>query len=82
MFIQLVAYLVLSILFGYATASGTKHQLVRLFDVWFIGPFLVLIGFLPHFAHLDFNRMLLVILGGSTIGYNYRNYQLLSSNGS
>jgi len=49
-----------------------KSQEVRLWDVFFIGPYLVWIALKGRVSTLD--KIVLGLLGGATIVYNYRNY--------
>ena len=50
-----------------------KSQEVRLWDVFFIGPFLLYLGWKGKLSDLD--KMILTTLGGLTILYNWMNYQ-------
>lgn len=51
-----------------------KSQEVRLWDVLFIGPFLLWIAFKGSVTPLD--AIILGLLGALTIGYNLYNYNL------
>lgn len=50
-----------------------KSQEVRLWDVFFIGPFLLYLAWKGKLSDLD--KMILTVLGGLTILYNWMNYQ-------
>lgn len=50
-----------------------KTQLIRLIDVFLIGPFLIHGGLRPR--HLTRNeKMLLALIGAATVLYNLKNY--------
>jgi len=49
-----------------------KSQDVRLWDVFFIGPYLIYIAWKGSVSPLD--KIILGFLGGATIAYNWYNY--------
>lgn len=68
---KLAAVVLLSFWLGWMSTSGTKSQLVRLFDVFVFGPVLIWAGRRLQ-STLDW---FLVVFGASTMGYNWRNYR-------
>lgn len=51
-----------------------KSQIIRLYDVLFIGPFLLYAAYKYRNQLSDFDKITLSILGIATIGYNLNNY--------
>lgn len=73
-FLILLIFFLAALVVGWASTSGSKSQWVRLLDIFAYGPFLVYIASDPEITrHLPI-QILLVLLGGTTITYNLRNY--------
>lgn len=58
-------------LLGWYSTTGIKTQIVRLVDVFFYGPILIYIGMRTK---ENWEKIILYLLGASTITYNLRNY--------
>lgn len=52
--------------------ENSKTQEIRLIDVFFIGPYLVYLAWKGNVTVLD--KVVLGIIGGSTLFYNLRNF--------
>lgn len=65
--------LLAGLLLGWVT-TGQKTQMVRLVDVFAIGPILILAGFYEHASSYLFLRAVLIFIGAGTITYNLKNY--------
>jgi hypothetical protein len=67
--------ILISILIGYYSSTGIKSQLVRLVDIFIYGPVLIYVGIqlTDNYNRPDMGS-LLILFGGTTIGYNLRNY--------
>ena len=76
---ELILFIILSLLVGYNSTSGTKTQLVRLADILIFGPTLIYIGYILYYtSNIQYNKILALItifFGATTISYNYRNYK-------
>lgn len=60
---------------GWILAPGrSKAQWVRLLDVFVYGPFLLAIAFWPALAAAPWASILLIIIGATTVTYNWRNW--------
>jgi hypothetical protein len=73
---------------GYITTTGTKSQVIRLVDIFIIGPLMIYLGYVGFlssesmFMHssiinVNVGKLLylgLIFFGGTTITYNARNY--------
>lgn len=79
-----------SLIMGYITTTGTKSQIIRLVDIFIIGPLMIYLGYIGYltpesiFMHSNISiinisiiKLLylgLIFFGGTTITYNARNY--------
>jgi hypothetical protein len=60
---------------GWTTANGeSKTQFVRLLDVFIYGPLLIYIGFDKSNNLNEIIRIVLLLMGATTISYNARNF--------
>lgn len=66
------AVAVISGIVGWLVAKGHKSQMVRLIDVFAIGPILLLIGF--KYCSNPLLAYAAIVIGASTIAYNLKNY--------
>jgi hypothetical protein len=56
---------------GWYSTGGQKSQWVRLGDVFLFGPFLIWLGLREKILWI---KVVLIILGTTTIAYNLRNF--------
>lgn len=54
--------------------TGQKTQMVRLVDIFAIGPILIFAGFRDRMSSYRILRALLIFIGAGTITYNLKNY--------
>ena len=72
--------IIFSLVMGYITTTGTKSQVIRLIDIFIIGPLMIYLGYTAYLANtsaLWYTKLLylgLIFFGGTTITYNARNY--------
>ena len=69
--------ILIGLLVGYISTTGTKSQNVRLFDIFFIGPLMIYLGKYGYEKNeelISFWYLVLIFLGSTTITYNLRNY--------
>ncbi len=66
-----IILIITSLAIGWITTSGAKSQNVRLIDIFIYGPLLIYIGLNQPDM---FSKCVLIIFGGTTIGYNFKNY--------
>ena len=74
--------IIFSLVMGYITTTGTKSQVIRLIDIFIIGPLMIYLGYTSYLANtsvLGYSSAKLLYLGliffgGTTITYNARNY--------
>lgn len=67
----LILILLLGLLLGWLSTSGSKTQWIRLADVFIYGPLLILAGF---WMPVWWMSLILVFIGASTMAYNFHNY--------
>lgn len=67
----IVALIIFSLLLGWVSTTGAKTQFVRLIDVFVYGPFLIYTSTLVDNVLIKSG---LIIMGGTTISYNLKNY--------
>nr|QBK86139.1 MAG: hypothetical protein LCMAC101_07340 [Marseillevirus LCMAC101] len=68
----LIALLIIvSLAVGWYSTRGYKSQWVRLGDVIFFGPFLIWLGLREEVLWI---KLVLIILGTTTLAYNLRNF--------
>jgi len=65
-----VFYVILGLVVGWSTTVGVKSQLVRLMDVFILGPLLIWVGWKSE-TIVDY---FLVFIGAATMAYNYKNW--------
>ena len=84
----LVVLVVLGLVLGYITTTGTKSQWIRLIDIFVIGPMMIYLGYYvltseKPFAQsviicsikmIDVCAIAIIFFGATTITYNLRNY--------
>ncbi len=71
---HLFAYIILIIIglvVGFITTKGVKSQWIRLIDIFVYGPFLIFLG---TKIKLVWVKVILILMGATTISYNLRNY--------
>lgn len=75
-FTILYIFIIFGLFIGYFSSDGIKTQNVRLVDIFLYGPILIWIAFtqIKDSSYSNFIRILLIILGTTTIAYNYKNY--------
>lgn len=70
--------IILSILFSiigwFLANKDSKTQYVRLFDIFFYGPYLTYLAFQTDYIFSTFEKIFILFLGITTITYNGRNY--------
>ena len=74
--------IIFSLVMGYITTTGTKSQVIRLIDIFIIGPLMIYLGYTAYLANTSAlwyssTKLLylgLIFFGGTTITYNARNY--------
>jgi hypothetical protein len=74
--------IIFSLVVGYITTTGTKSQLIRLIDIFIIGPLMIYLGYTTYLENssllgYNYTKLLylgLIFFGGTTITYNARNY--------
>ena len=72
-----LAVLLIALVLGYFSTTGTKSQTIRIIDILVIGPLMFYLGYLGFVGVISSNKWLYVILmffGGTTITYNLYNY--------
>jgi len=74
----IIIILVISLLIGWITATGSKGQWMRLIDVFIYGPFLIYAGIKIKEEWLG---VILLIFGATTMAYNLNNYIILRHDG-
>ena len=77
--ILVILLVAISLFTGYISADGIKSQNIRLLDVFFIGPVMIYCGFKGYKLTNQLVFLILVFLGGSTISYNLRNYNIIGN---
>lgn len=74
-----ILFIFLGLLIGYYSTSGSKTQLIRLVDIFLIGPLMIYIGII-NFERLEniqkIISLVLIFFGASTITFNLKNYIL------
>jgi len=75
---------ILGLVLGYLTTTGTKSQLIRLIDILVIGPLMIYLGWFVLSSHNHHTSPalgiphitagILIFFGATTITYNFRNY--------
>lgn len=70
--IEIIALLA-GFLLGWLT-TGQKSQMIRLVDIFAIGPLLIFTGFFDHTSSYRILRAILIFMGAGTITYNLKNY--------
>ena len=70
----IVLLILLALFTGYYSATGTKSQMIRIVDVFIIGPIMIYLGIRGYNLTGSLLYLVLVFLGASTISYNLRNY--------
>ncbi len=66
--------ILIGLLIGFISTTGSKSQNVRIMDIFLIGPIMIYLGF-DGFSHTQNKlNLLLIFFGSSTITYNLRNY--------
>jgi hypothetical protein len=75
---RLYTYLIiiLGLILGYITTTGTKSQWIRLIDIFIIGPLMIYIGYKYNTSGLidTIAKIVLIFFGSTTITYNARNF--------
>ena len=69
-----IALILIFFAIGWTSATGVKHQIVRLGDVFIYGPALIWIAFVYNGQGEAWVPYFLLFLGVTTISYNLRNY--------
>ena len=69
--VHIIFLIIFFILIGWFSTTGIKSQIVRLGDIFLYGPFLIWIStqIEPLWA-----KIILILIGSTTISYNARNY--------
>lgn len=80
--IEIILIILIALFTGYYTATGTKSQIIRLIDVFFIGPLMIDIGIRGYESSKSFIYLVLIFLGASTTSYNLRNYIIINESNS
>lgn len=78
-FVYFIVFIFVGLILGIISTTGIKSQFVRLMDVFFLGPIMIIGGGLLLFQNppnlgLIFVSIVLIVLGASTISYNLKNY--------
>jgi len=71
----IVLLIIISFMFGWYSTGGQKSQWVRLGDIFLFGPFLIWVGLRENIPWI---KLVLIILGTTTIAYNLRNFIALN----
>lgn len=58
---------------GWMSTTGSKSQYVRLGDIFIFGPIIIYAGL--QVEDNDLLSIILIIIGASTMAYNYKNYE-------
>ena len=72
-----LAVLIIALVLGYLSTTGTKSQTIRIVDIIIIAPLMFYLGYLGFTGVISSNKWLYVILmffGGTTITYNLYNF--------
>jgi hypothetical protein len=79
-----IMIVIIGLLLGYLTTTGTKSQLIRIVDILIIGPLMIYLGhhifvnkFTTSKSNINLDRglgMVLIFFGSTTITYNLRNF--------
>jgi len=69
--LSIIFLLIVSFAVGWYSTEGSKSQLIRLGDIFILGPFLIWLGLREKVPWI---KIFLIFLGMATIGYNLRNY--------
>jgi hypothetical protein len=67
----------LGLFMGYISTLGIKSQMIRLLDIFLIGPLMIYFG--QKSKPLSVFSMLLVFFGATTITYNLKNYLFIQN---
>ena len=84
----LVFVIVIGLVLGYITTTGTKSQWIRLIDIFVIGPMMIYLGYyvltsqkplaqpviISSIKMIDVCAIIIIFFGATTITYNLRNY--------
>jgi len=69
-----ILIILIGFVIGWMSTANSKTQFVRILDVVFYGPILIYIV-IKHYIQLSIEeRIMLYIMGTTTISYNLRNY--------
>jgi hypothetical protein len=72
-----LSILLIGLVLGYISTTGTKSQTIRILDILIIGPLMFYLGYLGYSGIISDNKwlyLILMFLGGTTITYNLYNY--------
>jgi hypothetical protein len=72
-----LAVLIIALVLGYISTTGTKSQTIRIVDILIIGPLMFYLGYLGFNGMVSSDKWLYVVLmffGGTTITYNLYNF--------
>lgn len=69
----IVVLVVLGMVMGWVSTVGAKSQFIRLLDILIYGPALIYAGAVIDDSH-TWLKVLLIIIGSSTIAYNLVNF--------
>ncbi len=82
-----ILIILVGLVLGYISTTGTKSQWIRLIDIFVIGPLMIWLGYNTYTATLTtqkqttfsgythlFAACLLIFFGATTMTYNLRNY--------
>lgn len=73
----IVVIIIIGLLIGWFSTTGTKSQFVRLLDVFLYGPILIYTGTVVDNVYL---KIALILIGASTMSYNFKNYVKMEKN--
>lgn len=68
-----VAAIIVGFIVGFMSTSGSKSQYVRIGDILIFGPIIIYAGL--SLKGRPLLSLVLVIIGASTMTYNYKNYR-------
>ncbi len=71
----MIVLLILFFTIGWFLATGSsKTQWVRIIDIFVYGPYLIYLALHNNYTFSEYEKLLLLFLGATTISYNARNY--------
>ena len=76
-----ISLLVIALILGVISTSGSKSQFIRIIDILVIGPLMFYLGYLGYIGKVSNITVLYLVLmffGGTTITYNLYNYLVIA----